>query len=177
MANNGVVAAALCKGGTVAHGGCRHCRNLLKARALPRITVQGEILPIGAWPSNGASPVPPNGGNGQLPKQGPVIDLGRYQFLAGLNTFLQVDGFLGRRKVPYKGFVFRGGMTGQPLAVVDCSLTENAAYLFDAGAPGWEAAAMMEKHQLRQNPPAELVGKVVHSQGWQKRLASRIVNF
>lgn len=168
----------LCQGGTIVNNSCRHCRNLDQSRKLPKIQIHGPILPPGYWPPNPVNSQPQNGNGQPAPvRQGAVINLGRFKFLAGMNPVSQVSGFLGKRKVPYKGFVFLGGKTQKPIAVLDCPETENAAYLFDASVEGWEAAAMMEKHQLRQNPPQEFLGKVVHSQGWERRIRDRITNF
>lgn len=168
----------ICQGGTVVNFNCRHCRDLDKSRKLPKIQIQGPILPPGSWPSNPTNGQTNNGNGQPVPaRQGAVINLGRFTFLVGMNPITQVSGFLGKRKVPYKGFVFLGGKTQKPIAILDCPETENAAYLFDASVQGWEAAAMMEKHRLRQNPPPEFLGKIVHSHGWEKRIRDRIANF
>lgn len=157
-------AIALCKGGTVVMGGCRHCRTI-SARNVPVRKIDSELLPVGPWP------IIPNGGhgNGWIP---PKLDPSRFPYLQGLQLVERIVGLraFGGRK--YEGFVVRGGRTGRLIGLLECELTLNALYVFDAGAPTWLQTAQLDKHTLKSVKPPEFIRKVTHKGSWQARVAS-----
>lgn len=163
-------AIALCKGGTVEMAGCRHCRAIAAKNVPVRVVeVDAELLPSGPWPTEDLGG---HGGN-WVPS---VPDPSRFKYLQGLSLVEKVVGLraFGGRK--YEGFVVRGRQTGRLIGLLECELTRNALYIFDASATTWLQTAQLDKHTLRSVKPPEYIRKVTHRGDWQERVAKLLAN-
>jgi len=173
------VSAALCKGGTVLHSGCRHCRAIAQQQvstavvvAVPQQVITGGLmlLPPGWWPiqvyHHGSQAT---GAGGAL--RG--IDPNRFRFLKGLQVTpgsVVIMPALGQqRRDPYVGFVVQAG-SGRSVALVECPREDNALYIFRADTTRWQSIATQSKWDVLHSGHPDFVCRVFHTGNWQQRV-------
>ena len=178
-------AIALCKGGTVVDGACRHCRALAQQVPPPKVVevaipaeipeaiqqaMEVELLPEGEWPKEVSDEAPET----ETKIRQYFLDHSRLAFLQELSSTKIVDVKpLGLSK--YEGVVVRSE-NGRLIALIDCPIYRNALYIFSAENNGWVETAKLTKYQLRTNRPPEFLRKIRHSGDWQNRVKNFLLS-
>lgn len=156
---------AVCKGGTVVVGNCRHCRAIAQNRTAQKQEV--PFLPPGAWIVQN----PGIGESGGVSSGAPQPARHRWSFLRGLQPRLEISGQWFRNHGEYRAFIFHRQSDGKPLGLVEADVDKNAPYVFDATRPDWLVVAQYNKGQLRPAVrPPELMRVVYHNNSWQTRV-------
>ena len=159
-----MASVALCKGGSVVFGNCRHCRAIAAGHKQSSV----PFLPPGTWVVQNTG----IGGSGSN-KGTPQPARYRWNFLRGLRPRVEISGQWFNGHGEYRAFVFRRQSDGKEFGLVEADLEDNALYVFDATKPDWLQVAQYNKGQLRPSVrPPELNRVIYHSGAWQTRVQS-----
>lgn len=146
-------------------------RELLWMTQIPRVfKVAKEVIPPGFWPlgqvGNGS------GGSNRQRKEDPhrVAFFRTRAVLEG-----DVEGALGVRQPPYRGFVLRAA-SGQRVLFMENPMEENAIYVFFFDQPDCLTHILLSKWKLRTGDCESFFGYIIHHSGWQERILQLLAN-
>jgi|SRR3989344_5683864 len=175
--------ATFCQGGHIVtgehRGSCLKCaegiavalfgtaQSWLEFLASVKRRIVDEILPTGRDGNSDARLVQPVTPPSVIVKRRArlsVEDQARAAFLASIEGDL-LD-VIGARWTSYQAFLFRLS-PGCRICIAESYIVDNAMYIIDATAEGWDDVIQLDRPIVRRRP--EFLGRIVHQGDWQQR--------
>lgn len=137
-----------------------------------------EFLPSGLWPctEEEARPNPQPSEAQPVASEDPRIDPARLEFYRAQGCDQVVEASRWFRERSYVAFLLRLA-NGTVVAILDCVVVGNAAYLFlvarrgEQGSRSWAADAQRSKGELvHQQAGPTFLRRFIHAHGWQQRM-------